>query len=381
MRILFTSGGTGGHVFPIVALARQLKQTYTKSMLPIGPGKETRLQMFFLGPNGFAKKPLKREGVRIKIILAGKLRRYFSIWTIFDFLKIPIGLLQSFWYLYIWMPDVIFSKGGYGSMPVVLVGWLFRIPILIHESDSIPGLANRWATKFSQRIALSFASTKEYFPLEKTAFVGNPIRSELIQICLLADEKKKEEAKSIFGLVGQKPVIFILGGSQGARKLNEFVLQILPQLLEKYEIIHQCGAKNYQKIKKDIKQSSFPSYHFFPFLNENQMGLVYLLSDLVISRAGAGSIFETAACAKPSILIPIPQSSSDHQRKNAFAYAQAGATIVLEQANLTPNLFLSKINQVLDNPELSKKMSQSAKNFYEPEAAKKIAEELIKMGR
>lgn len=381
MRILFTGGGTGGHVFPIIALARQLKQIYTQSITPIGPEKETRLQMFFLGPNGFAKKPFKKEGIRTKTILAGKLRRYFSIWTIFDFLKIPVGLLQSLWYLYIWMPDVIFSKGGYGSMPVILVGWLYRIPILIHESDTIPGLANRWAAKFSQRIALAFASAKEYFPLEKTALVGNPVRSELIQICLLTDEKMKEEAKGIFGLVGQKPVIFILGGSQGARKLNEFILQILPQLLEKYEIIHQCGPKNYQQIEKAIKQSPSPAYHFFPFLNENQMGAAYLLADLVISRAGAGSIFETAACAKPSILIPIPQAASDHQRKNAFAYAQAGATVVLEQANLTPNLFLSKINQILDNPELVQKMSQSAQNFYYPEAAQKIAEELIKMGK
>jgi len=381
MRILFTGGGTGGHVFPIIALARQLKQIYTQSITPIGPGKETRFQMFFLGPNGFAKKPLKKEGIRTRIILAGKLRRYFSIWTILDFLKMPIGLLQSLWYLYIWMPDVIFSKGGYGSMPVVLVGWLYRIPILVHESDTIPGLANRWAAKFSKRIALSFASAKEYFPLEKTALVGNPVRSEIIQICLLTDEKMKEEAKGIFGLVGQKPVIFILGGSQGAQKINEFILQILPQLLGKYEIIHQCGPKNLQQIEKAIKQSPSPAYHFFPFLNENQMGAAYLLADLVISRAGAGSIFETAACAKPSILIPIPQAASDHQRKNAFAYAQAGATVVLEQANLTSNLFLSKISQILDNPELAQKMSQSAKNFYEPGAAQKIAEELLEMGQ
>ncbi len=381
MRILFTGGGSGGHVFPIIALARQLKQIYTQSITPIGPEKETPLQMFFLGPNGFSKKPLQKEGIRTKIILAGKLRRYFSIWTIFDFLKIPVSLWQSLWHLYVWMPDVIFSKGGYGSMPVVLVGWLYRIPILIHESDTIPGLANRLASKFSKRIALSFASTKDYFPSEKTALVGNPVRSELIQICLLSDEKTKEEARGIFGLVGQKPVIFILGGSQGASKLNESIIQILPQLLEKYQIIHQCGPKNYQQIEKSFKQGLPQDYHLLPFLNETQIGAAYLLADLVISRSGAGSIFETAACAKPSILIPLPQSAGEHQRKNAFAYAQAGATVVLEQANLTPNLFLSKISQILDNPALAQKMGQSAKNFYQPEAAQKIAEELIEMGK
>jgi len=151
--------------------------------------------------------------------------------------------------------------------------------------------------------------------------------------------------------------------------------------LEKYEIIHQYGPKNLQQIEKTTKQTPSPAYHFFPFLNENQMGAAYLLADLVITRAGAGSIFETAACAKPSILIPIPQSASGHQRKNAFTYAQAGATVVLEQANLTSNLFLSKISQILDNPELAQKMGQSAQNFYYPGAAQKISQELIEMGQ
>jgi len=382
MRILFTGGGTAGHLSPIIALARQLKQIYTQSMTPIGPEQETRLEMFFLGPDGFAKELFKKEGIRTKTILAGKLRRYFSIWTIFDFLKMPLGLVQSIWHLYFWMPDVIFSKGGYGSVPVVLIGWLYRIPILIHESDTMPGLANRWAARFSQRIALSFASAKEYFPSEKTALVGNPVRSGIIQNCLTTDEEFKNDVKKIFGLASQKPIIFIVGGSQGAKKLNDFILQILPQLLEKYQIIHQCGPKNYQKIEQKIGSGAPANdYHLFPFLDERQMGGAYLLADLVISRAGANSIFELAACAKPSILIPIPQAASDHQRKNAFAYAQAGATIVLEQANLTPHLFLSKISQILDNQELVKKMSQSAQGFYSPEAAQKIAEELIEMGK
>jgi len=370
MRILFTGGGTGGHLFPVIAVARQLKQN-----------DRDDLEMFFLGPNGSTKELLKKEGIKARVILAGKLRRYFSIWTVFDFLKIPFGFLQSLWYLYVWMPDVIFSKGGYGSIPVVFVGWLYRIPILIHESDTIPGLANRLTAKFSQRIGLSFTSTENYFPSQKTALVGNPVRSGIIQTCLTRDEEFKKEVKKILGLVSQKPIIFIIGGSQGARKLNEFILQILPQLLEKYEIIHQCGPKNYQQIEETIKQSLPSDYHFFPFLDESQMGAAYLLADLVISRAGAGSIFEIAACAKPSILIPLPQAAGDHQRKNAFAYAQAGATVVLGEVNLTPNLFLSKISQILDNPELAQKMSQSAQGFCQPEAAQKIAEALTEMGR
>lgn len=381
MRILFTGGGSGGHTFPIIAVARQLKKIYSQSMTPIGPAEETSLDMYFLGPDGWTKKLLKKEGIRARIILSGKLRRYFSIWTLLDLIKMPFGLLQSLCYLYFWMPDVIFSKGGYGSLPVVLVGWLYRIPILIHESDTIPGLANRWAAKLSQRIALSFEATKKYFPPKKTALIGNPVRSEIIQICRAASQEIKEEAKKLFQISGQKPIIFVLGGSQGARPLNKFILQLLPQLLEKYELIHQVGSKNYDQIEKKVGQNRPANYHFYAFLDENQYAVAYLLADLVISRAGAGSIFETAACAKPSILIPLPGAASDHQRGNAFAYARAGATLVIEQANLTPNLFLSKIDQILSMPELAQKMSESAQSFYQPEAAQKISQALIEMGQ
>jgi UDP-N-acetylglucosamine--N-acetylmuramyl-(pentapeptide) pyrophosphoryl-undecaprenol N-acetylglucosamine transferase len=367
MRILFTGGGSGGHVFPIIAVARQLKKIYRQ---------EIPLEMSFLGPAEFSRDILEKEGIRTKAILAGKLRRYFSIRTIFDFLKIPIGFCQALWYVYIWMPDVIFSKGGYGSVPVVLAGWLYRIPILVHESDAIPGLANRLAVKLSKRIAVSFALAEKYFPSEKTALVGNPIRLEVVQACLSVDEVNREKARNIFKITSQKPVILILGGSQGAQKINEIVLTVLRQLLEKYEVIHQCGPKNYQPIVETMNESSLPSnYHLVPFLDENQLAAAY-----VISRAGAGSIFEIATCGKPSILIPLPNAASDHQKENAFAYAQAGATVVLEQANLTPHLFLNEIAKILDKPELIQKMASSARNFSRPEAAQRIAEALIEMG-
>jgi len=380
MRILFTGGGTGGHIFPIIAVARQLKKNYRESVEPIGPSKETSLEMFFLGSNGFAKKLLEKEEIKVKTILTGKFRRYFSIYNILDLFKAPLGLLQSFWHLFVLMPDIVFSKGGYGSVPVVLVSWIYRIPILIHESDILPGLANRLSAKLSRKIAVSFAKTKEYFPDKKTTLIGNPIRSEIIQVCLLHNEENKEKAKNIFKIISHKPVIFILGGSQGSEKINKLVLDSLPKLLERYEIIHQCGIKNYNNILQKISQLPV-NYHVFPFLNEEQMSFAYYLSDLIVSRAGAGSISEIAACAKPSILIPLPKSASGHQRKNAFNYAKSGTTIVLEQLNLTPNLFLNEINKILDDSELVQKMSDNAKEFSRPEAAQRIAQEIIEMGR
>jgi len=369
MRIVFTGGGTGGHVFPIIAVARQLKKNYS--------GAEP-LEMFFIGLDDGYQEILSKEGIVIKSISAGKLRRYFSFRTVLDILKIPVGLIQSFWHLYILMPDVVFSKGGYGSLCPVFVSWLYLIPVLSHESDVIPGLANRIGSIFSKRLAISFQSTEKYFSKEKTALIGNPIRLELIQSCLSDNPEDKERAKSAFKIASRKPVIFILGGSQGAEKINQLVLFVLPNLLDKYEIIHQCGVKNYEGVKGSIKELP-ANYHLFPFLNESQMASAYLLSDLIISRAGAGSIFEIAACAKPSILIPIPQSSSDHQRKNAFAYARAGAAMVLEQDNVTPNLFLSEISRILNNPAKIQEIKENAKNFSQPSAADSLAQAILEM--
>jgi len=279
------------------------------------------------------------------------------------------------------MPDVIFSKGGYGSVPVVLVAWLYRIPVLIHDSDVIPGLANRFAAKFAKRVAVSFAETAKYFPPKKVAFLGIPIRLELVEKCLSNTESDREQAKKIFEIVSQKPVIFIIGGSQGGKKINEMILGALDILLKKYEIIHQCGKESFKHLSKIVGSNLPQGYHLLPFLNETEMAAAFLLADLVISRAGATSIFEIAACHKPSILIPIPNSASGHQRENAFAYARSGGAIVIEQQNLSPHLFLKQISDIIENPEISQKLMEGAKNFAKLDASEKIAQVLIEMGK
>jgi len=371
MRILFTGGGTGGHIFPIIAVARQLKKIYAAH------SKENELEMLFLGAGGLSEKVLEKEGIVVKTILAGKLRRYFSFKIFLDFIKIPFGFCKSLFYLYIWMPDIIFSKGGYDSFPIVFTGWLYRIPILIHESDTVPGLANRLSSKFAKKIGISFSFAEKYFPKGKTALIGNPIRKKIIEKCVLDNQEEKQKIKNNYKIISQKPVILVLGGSQGAEKINNLILLTLPQLLEKYEIIHQCGDKNYENIKTKLIQPD--NYHLFSFFDENEMSNVYSIADLVISRAGAGSICEIAICGKPSILIPLPKSAGEHQRQNAMVYAQSGSGVVLEQLNLTPNLLLNEIDKILSNNELYQKMSNNAKNFSRPEATNKIAEELIKL--
>ncbi len=369
MKIVFTGGGTGGHVFPIIAISRELRRLESKS----------KLEFYYLGPKDeFGEIFLSQEGIKVKNIFAGKIRRYFSLISffqnLFDILfKIPLGIFQSFFWLLFKNPDLIFSKGGFGSFPVVFSGWILGIPIFLHESDISPGLANRILSKFALEIFTSFPKT-EYFPLKKIYSVGNPIRTEILK-------GSKEEAKAIFRITGEKPVVLILGGSQGAQRINEKILEILPQFLNEFEIIHQCGTKNYKEIRMTterlLREDLKKYYHLFDFLKEDELKNAYAICDLIVSRAGSGSIFEIAALGKPSILIPLPEAAQDHQLKNAYAFKETGAAIVIEESNLTPRFLLERMKFILQNPKQVEKMSLAAKEFSKPLAGKIIANYIL----
>jgi len=369
MKILFTGGGTGGHVSPIVGITREIRRIY--------PGKD--LRFFYIGPEDeFGEIFLSHEGIEIKRVLAGKIRRYTDWKSISKnlvdcLIKIPIGVIQAFFYIFVISPDLIFSKGGFGSIPVVIGGWLLRTPIFSHESDISPGLANRFLSRFALAIFVSFQKT-EWFPLSKMILVGNPIRREIL-------EGSREIAQELFKLSGEKPVILILGGSQGAQRINDKILEILPELLKDFELIHQCGEKNFKEVRAEAKvvitEGLEKYYHPVPFLKEEELKHAYRAADLIVSRAGSGSIFEIAAVDKPSILIPLPEAAQNHQVKNAYAYAQSEASIVMEEANFTPRFFLEKLKDLFSHPEELEKMTNRAKEFAKPQSAKIIAEHII----
>lgn len=365
MKIIFTGGGTGGHIFPIIAICRELRRIY--------PQKD--LKMVYLGPKDeFSGILLSQEGVKVKRIMAGKIRRYFGISSFFlnlidIFFKIPIGFFQAFLYLFFSAPDVIFSKGGYGSIPTVVAGWFLGIPIFLHESDFSPGLANRFLSRFALEIFVSFPKT-EYFSPKKMILVGNPIRREIL-------EGSKEKAKETFKLTGEKPVILILGGSQGAQRINDIILVTLPEFLKEFELIHQAGTKNFKQVKKEaeviVLEDWRKYYHLYPFLKEEEIRQAYAAASLIISRAGAGTIFEIAALGKPSILIPLPESAQNHQLNNAYAFARNGATMIIEEMNFTPGFFLERIKYLFSHPSEMEKMANRAREFSRPRAAKVIA--------
>lgn len=368
-KVLFTGGGTGGHIIPIIAITREIRR-----LKPDGD-----LQFFFLGPRDeFSQILLSQEGIKVKETIAGKIRRYGGKENFFKnstdiFFKIPLGIFQSFFHIFLISPDLIFSKGGFGSLPAVIAGKMLFVPVFLHESDVVPGLANKFLSWFIKKIFVSFPKT-EFFPLRKIIPVGNPVRRELF-------EGSKEEARASFKISSLKPLILILGGSQGAQRINYEILEILPELLDNFEIIHQCGEKNFKGIKAEskvvINGEQANSYHLFPFLKEPEMRQAYALADLIISRGGSGSIFEIAASGKPSILIPLPESAQNHQVKNAYAYAEKGATIVMEEPNFTSRFFFERLKYLFSKPDELKKMAQAAREFSKPEAGKTIANYIV----
>ena len=370
MKILLTGGGTGGHFYPLMAVAKALNAVADQE-------KIANLELVYMAEHPYDRNILLQNGIKFKKIYSGKIRRYFSFLNVIDAAKLIPGVLKSIFGMYLDFPDVVFSKGGYESFPPVLAARILGIPIIIHESDAIPGKANVWAGKFAKRIAVSFAGSAEYFPKGNAAVAGNPIRKEFFIREVLG-------AKEYFKLEDETPTIFIFGGSQGAKNINDNVLDILPELLPDYQIIHQCGENNYQECRgrADLILENLPfknRYKLFSSLEFDEMRMAYGAADLAVSRAGSGSIFEIAASGLPSIIIPLDGSAQEHQRENAYAYAKSGAAAVMEEYNLKPHILKSEIDRLFAGKEEMMNMSEAAKQFSKPDAAEKIAREIIRL--
>ncbi|MBI2633687.1 MAG: UDP-N-acetylglucosamine--N-acetylmuramyl-(pentapeptide) pyrophosphoryl-undecaprenol N-acetylglucosamine transferase [Parcubacteria group bacterium] len=371
IRIVLTGGGTGGHVFPLLAVAQELWEFARVRSLP--------LAVYYVGPlEGPFSPPRElflQYGVIPRPIRAGS----FGGEGIGGIFNVFLGVFQALLQVFLIMPDAIFSKGGYGALPVVLVRAIYRIPLFIHESDAVPGKVNLFARKAATRIAVSFPKSLSYFPQEKTAFVGNPVRKEF-----LTSTSDREEALKFFNLDPGLKTLLILGGSQGAKPLNEITLDVLPSILERYQVIHQCGLRNYNEVfqeskvvLKNLPEELRSRYKLFGFLNIQDLILAYRIADFVLARAGSGLIFEIAAMNKPSLLVPLAVSSRNHQRENAYAYGESGGAVIIEEENLKPHILLNEIEKLFLQPEKLAKMSQAAKTFAKLDAAKTIARELL----
>lgn len=366
MRIVLTGGETGGHFYPLIAIAESIRSEALSKGI-------AECDIRFLAPKAFDDSELSRLSIKYSNVPAGKLRIYFSPENIIAPFLSAYGIIIAFFKLLAFYPDIIVSKGGYGSFPVVMAGRLLRIPILIHESDTVPGRSNVWAGKFATRIAISFQSAGKYFDPARTALTGQPMRHELLPDKSYKPSWYKDE--------NRRARIIIVGGSQGSKTINDAVLPALPELLNFADIVHQTGT--YEKEERNKltefflnKHAHREGYRSFDFLPLRNLSKELRNADLVISRSGS-FLFEISAWGKPAILIPIAKSNGNHQVMNAYAYADAGATTVIEEMNLTPNLLVSETKKILENKEIYLKMSESATAFADTDAAEQIAREII----
>lgn len=369
MKIILCGGGSGGHFYPLIAVTESIRDiVHEKKLL--------QAKIYYLAPNPYNAGVLFDHEIEFKKIYAGKVRRYFSIKNFFDMVKSFFGFIQTFFKVFFIYPDVIFSKGGFMSLPVVFAGKLLGIPIIIHESDSVPGRANMLAGKYAKEIAVSFAEAESYFPKEKVFWTGHPIRKDIMKA-------SKEGAKEYLGLNNDLPVVVIFGGSLGAKKINDTIIDSLPELIKKYQVIHQTGKLNFEEVSKlstiVLENSEYKDrYKIFDYLNSVALRMCAGIADVIISRGGS-TLFEISVWGVPSIIIPITDSNGDHQRKNAYNYARTGASIVIEEDNLTPEILQTEINDIITNKERNEYMREGTKKFAKNDAAQKIAEEIIKI--
>lgn len=366
-----TGGGSGGHVYPLLAVAEVIRSQ------DLG----RTIELHYLGPQDAYRPLFEALDVQVHALSGAKLRRYFSVQNLLDVPRFFLSLLQAFWRVFLLMPDATYSKGGPGALPVVFASWFFRVPVLIHESDVVPGLTNRISARFARRIAVSFESAVHHFPPSKVAWSGHPERRSIREAGLT-----REGAKSKLGFLPDEPLTVVIGGSQGSVRLNEAVLGAMAALVPVTQVLHQVGPGNEAEAGAIAEAGMLAAagmvaarhpWKVVPYLVD--IGTAITAADLVVSRAGSGSIFEIASFGRPAILVPLPESANDHQRLNALAFAEAGGALVIEETNLVPGILARQVSDILGNLSRRQAMETASRSFSKDGAADLIAAELLRI--
>jgi UDP-N-acetylglucosamine--N-acetylmuramyl-(pentapeptide) pyrophosphoryl-undecaprenol N-acetylglucosamine transferase len=368
MRIVLAGGGSGGHFYPLIAVAEAVEDIVQSRAL-IEP------QIFYLGPEPFDRAALAEHEIQYRPTPAGKIRRYGSIMNYLDIFSTISGVIRCIFLMFEIYPDVVFSTGGYAAFPVLVAARILRIPVIIYDADATPGKVSLWSSKFALWIAVAHQEAATKFPKkvhERIARVGHPIRKEILGV-------SKSGGHEFLKLDPSLPTIFIMGGSQGARAINETVIDALKELVSKYNVVHQTGTANLKDVtgiaSVVLKDTPYADrYRAFGLLNTLAIRMAAGIATIIVARAGSGTIFEIASWGIPSILVPIPLDVSHDQTENAFSFARAGAGVAIEQRNFTPHVLLSEVERLINNPNLCAKMIEAAHSYARPDAARKIAE-------
>ena len=366
-RVLLVGGGTGGHIMPLIAVAEEMQ-------------KAGGVRLDYMGPRSQFLSDFETHGIKCHTVPGSKMRRYFSLANIFMPFELLAGFIAALFKLYFIMPDAVFSKGGPGALAVLFAARFYFIPIVVHESDSIPGITNRISGSFAKKVVIALAPAAEYFKKKRVVLIGNPVRSELLE-----NIPAPESAKAALGFDAKRPLVFFVGGSQGAARINQFVVENLPEFLARFQVVHQSGNANFKdadvmsrSVLNGLPDDKRGDYKLFGFMAADEIKNAYAAADIVVSRTGASSIAEIAVFGKPAILVPIPASvAGEHQVLNASEYARTGAAAVIEETNLSPNIFLAEVQKILSDEGLRQKMSGAARGFAKPNAAADIAKVVL----
>jgi UDP-N-acetylglucosamine--N-acetylmuramyl-(pentapeptide) pyrophosphoryl-undecaprenol N-acetylglucosamine transferase len=385
VRILVTGGGTGGHVSPALAVVQTVQC--------LAEGTAWRPVFRYVGSmHGVEKRLAEEAGLDFVGVQSGKLRRafhwrgYLTLANLFDLFRVPVGVVQSLWHVWRFHPRVVFSTGGYVSVPSVIAGWLLRVPVLTHEQTVTVGLANRIAALFATRIALTFEGAAEELPrrLRAKAFVtGNPVRA-----AIFAGDRQR--AVQRFGFSSEDnalPTVYVTGGAQGARVINRAVEAVLPELLQLCRVIHQCGRQpegseqdydRLQAVADKLPAGLRRCYFLTRFVGE-EIGDAWALADVVLGRSGAGTVTEASALGKPAIFVPLVPTGGDEQTRNARRSADAGAAVIIPNAELDGPRLLAELRPLLSDPARLKAMSAAALTLARPDAARDLAQALLEL--
>lgn len=356
MKILIAGGGTGGHLFPGIAIAKGFKE------------RNGGADIFFVGTErGIESRVLPKEGYPLKSIRVEPLAGHGLFKRFLSLSRFPLALTDSLRILKEVSPDIVIGLGGYSSGPLLIVASLKGIPTLILEQNVIPGMTNRFLSKFVDAVAVNFKSSKEFFPERKTYITGNPIRDGIAS-------GSREDGLRTFGLEDGRFTILIFGGSAGAHRINKSMTEAIGYLgdfKDKIQLIHQTGDKDYEEIKEFYIARDFKTA-VFPFIE--RMAEAYAASDLIVARSGAGTISEITACGKPSILVPYPYAAKNHQEINAKILLNEGAAALILDKDIDGKRLASEIRFLIENTERLWQMEKASKKLGIKDGTKKVVD-------
>ncbi|HDX9589417.1 TPA: undecaprenyldiphospho-muramoylpentapeptide beta-N-acetylglucosaminyltransferase [Bacillus pseudomycoides] len=361
MRVLVSGGGTGGHIYPALALIREIKKIHPEA------------RFLYIGTeNGLESKIVRKAGIPFQSIVISGFKRKLSIDNVKTVMRFVKGVQDSKRYIRRFNPDVVIGTGGYVCGPVVYAAAKLGIPTIVHEQNSVPGVTNKFLSRYVNKVAVCFEDAAEHFPQNKVVLTGNPRASEVLK-------QNGMRGKRSVGLSLSKKSVLIFGGSRGARPINDAFLEAIEQFGNKtYEVLYVTGEVHYDKVMELVKQKGNPHNVIIkPFIDN--MPEVLTGVDLVVSRAGATTLAELTALGKPSILIPSPYVTNNHQEKNALSVVEKGAAKMLLEKELTGETLLGDIDEILLDTQKLQNMKLAAKQLGIPDAANKLFEVMKKL--